>query len=375
MSELEVTPDPVVRTALQRLPVPPHEEGFWTRLDEALLDAGASPGPARYDDRKLVVVPEVAAGAPATEGPPPSASEGPDPALALVPPALRRTSNGILLAVAAAAAAVVLLAGVTLMDDRDGSEPASSDELAGPTISSLVDDAQTQGDVPAPMSAASEDASTDAVLAWVDDVGAGETASAWDAMGPTSQAHFASQAQFESELSSIAPAYRAWAASEPEDVIVTTVETSDDETLAVVTLVGIVDEDAGPHRLAEAFPVRLVADHVVLEPFALAGSLEVVVPATDPVEGDAEPVPSGEELVIVVPTGVAAPLLRLDEGETVVCGASEGTELTVLEGSPGQRCAYLPPDGMAAGEHTLTMAFMGSDGDSISAESVLFEAA
>ena len=119
-------------------------------------------------------------------------------------------------------------------------------------------------------------------------------------------------------------------------------ESSDDETLAVVTLVGVVDEDAGPHRLAEAFPVRLVAGDVVLEPFALAGSLEVVVPATDPVEGDAEPVPSGEELVIVVPTGVAAPLLRLDEGETVVCGASEGTELTVLEGSPGQRCCVPP---------------------------------
>ena len=47
MSELEVTPDPVVRTALQRLPIPPHEDGFWTRLDEALVDAGASPGPAR----------------------------------------------------------------------------------------------------------------------------------------------------------------------------------------------------------------------------------------------------------------------------------------------------------------------------------------
>ena len=291
-----------------------------------------------------------------------------------MPPALRRTSNGILLAVAAAAAAVVLLAGVTLMDDRDGSEPASSDELAGPTISSLVDDAQTQGDVPTPMSAASEDASTDAVLAWVDDVDAGDGQRV-GCHGPhvPGSLRLAGPVRVGAQLDR--PAYRAWAASEPEDVIVTTVESSDDETLAVVTLVGVVDEDAGPHRLAEAFPVRLVAGHVVLEPFALAGSLEVVVPATDPVEGDAEPVPSGEELVIVVPTGVAAPLLRLDEGETVVCGASEGTELTVLEGSPGQRCAYLPPDGMAAGEHTLTMAFMGSDGDSISAESVLFEAA
>ena len=174
MSELEVTPDPVVRTALQRLPIPPHEDGFWTRLDEALVDAEASPGPARSTIASSSSCPR-ARPTPRRQRRPRPRLE-PDPALALVPPALRRTSNGVLLAVAAAAAAVVLLAGVTLMDDRDGAEPASSDELAGPTISSLVDDAQTQDDGPTPMSAASEDASTDAVLAWVDDLGAGETA-------------------------------------------------------------------------------------------------------------------------------------------------------------------------------------------------------
>jgi hypothetical protein len=53
----------------------------------------------------------------------------------------------------------------------------------------------------------------------------------------------------------------------------------------------------------------------------------------------------------------------------------EGSELTDLEGLDGQRCSYLPPEGLAAGEHTLTMAFVGSDGTSISAGSILFDAA
>ena len=120
-------------------------------------------------------------------------------------------------------------------------------------------------------------------------------------------------------------------------------ESSDDETLAVVTLVGVVDED-GTAGTAWPRPSPFGSSTATWSwsRSRSAGSLEVVVPATDPVEGDAEPVPSGEELVIVVPTGVEAPLLRLDDGETVVCGAAEGTELTDLEGSPGQRCAYLP---------------------------------
>ena len=42
---------------------------------------------------------------------------------------------------------------------------------------------------------------------------------------------------------------------------------------------------------------------------------------------------------------------------------------------PVQRCSYLPPDGIAAGEHTLTVAFVGADGTSITADALLFQAA
>ena len=60
----------------------------------------------------------------------------------------------------------------------------------------------------------------------------------------------------------------------------------------------------------------------------------------------------------------------------MVCGVAEGTELTDLDDGAGP--ALLLParrTGSSAGEHTLTVAFMGSDGASISAASLLFDAA
>ncbi len=84
---------------------------------------------------------------------------------------------------------------------------------------------------------------------------------------------------------------------------------------------------------------------------------------------------AGEELVIVVPVDAAAPILRLDDGQTAVCGEAEGTELTTLDGASGQRCAFLAPGGLATGGHTLTVAFLGADGASITADSLRFEAA
>jgi hypothetical protein len=136
-----------------------------------------------------------------------------------------------------------------------------------------------------------------------------------------------------------------------------------------------VDQEGAAQRRADAFPVRIVDGDAELEPFAYAGAIEMVVPEPAPADGEAAPVASDEELVVVVPSDVEAPILRLDDGDAVVCGEVEGSELTDLEGATGQRCSYLPPDGLTEGEHTLTMAFVGADGSSISAGSVLFDAA
>ena len=171
----------------------------------------------------------------------------------------------------------------------------------------------------------------------------------------------------------LAEGYGAWSAAEPDEVLVTPVAKGDDGTIAVVTLLGTV---GGSEARADAFPVRIHDGDVVLEPFASAGDLEVVIP--EPASDDGlswETVDTDEELVFVLPSDAKAPVLRIDGGEAVVCGQAEGTELGDLDQSSGQRCAYLPEKGFPAGPHTVTIAFLGPDEGSITAESIRFEAA
>jgi hypothetical protein len=284
----------------------------------------------------------------------------------------------VLLAVAAAAAVVVTLAGTTLLDEHDSAQPVPADEQAQAFQASntpAAGDVQPDDATPSAMSAESEAASSEAVLEWVDDLGTGDASGAWKAMGPASQAHFGSQDAFEAEMSSLSEGYGAWSSAEPEDVLVTPVLSSEEGTTAVVSLIEMLDQEGTGERRAVAFPVRLVDGEAVIEPFASAGVLEPVVPVAVPAGSVPEPVGSEEELVVVVPSDAKAPILRLDDDEAVVCGQAEGTELTDLEGSPGQRCSYLPPQGMEPGAHTLTAAFVGPDGASITAESMLFDAA
>ena len=91
-SDAEVTPDAVVRTALQLLPIPAHPDDFWTRLDAA-LDAEPPLEMPVLPVRRVQV--GEAARRPGLRGALGLELER-DSALALVPPALRRTSNGLL---------------------------------------------------------------------------------------------------------------------------------------------------------------------------------------------------------------------------------------------------------------------------------------
>lgn len=366
MTGADVQPDVVVRTALQRLPVPAHADDFWERLERS-LDAESLRGAATASNGRMTAVPGVA----------PLRDLERDPALALVPGTLRRTSNALLVAVAAAAVVVVALAGNTLLESRDGTQQVTSDNepLASAELDALLDDAKPEAATPSTMSSAGEDASSKAVLTWVDDLRAGHGDEAWSALGPGSKAHFGSQGAFEEQLTALAEGYGTWSGRQPEQVLITPVQADGDSTLAVVTLVGTVMVDGVEQHRADAFPVRVTDGQAHLEPWAFAGEMEVVVPEDVPADGTRPPVDPGEELIIVVPSGAQAPILRLDDGEAVICGEAEGTELTDLEDTPGQRCAYLPQDGISAGEHTLTVAFLGADGTSISAASLLFDAA
>ncbi len=365
MTDADVQPDVVVRTALQRLPVPAHADDFWARLEAAL-------------DAETITEPAWANGMVAAAPVEPSVRHlERDPALALVPGTLRRTSNALLVAGAAAAVVVVALAGNTLLESRDGTRQVSSGDQpeASAELNALLEDAKPEAATPSTMSSRGEEASSDAVLAWVADLRAGHGDEAWGALGPGSKAHFGSQGAFEEQLTSLADGYGSWSGTQPEQVLITPVQADDDSTLAVVTLVGTVMVDGVEQHRADAFPVRVADGEAHLEPYAFAGEMEVVVPQDVPADGTRPPVEPGEELIIVVPSGAQAPILRLDDGEAVICGEAEGTELSDLEDTPGQRCAYLPTDGISEGEHTLTVAFLGADGTSISAASLLFDAA
>lgn len=373
MTDPGVPADGIVRTAVQLLPVPAHADDFWARLERS-LDTETAPSKPATRARPVVVAAADATRAPAVT---PVLEPAHDPALALVPGALHRTSNALLVAVAAAAIVVVALAGNTLLDERNGTKQITSggQSQASAELDALVHGAQPDVVTPSTMSADGEDASSEAVMAWVDDLGSGNGDDAWAAMGPVSQAHFGSQAAFEEQLTSLAEGYGSWSGSDPAQVLITPLLASDEGTLAVVTLVGTVTVEGEQQHRADAFPVRVVDGEATVEPFAFAGELEVVMPEDVPEGGVRPPVPAGEELVVVVPSGAEAPVLRLDDGETVVCGIAEGSELTALEDMPGQRCSYLPAEGISPGEHTLTVAFLGSDGTSISAASLLFDAA
>jgi hypothetical protein len=260
----------------------------------------------------------------------------------------------------------VAIAGTSLMAERDGT--SVSEPEADAALETLVRNAQADGGTVTTLSAEREDESSEAVLAWVDDLGAGDADAAWEAMGEVSQAHFGSQAEFEGSMSDLVEGYGPWSATQPERVLVTPVAAGDDGTIAVVTLIA--------DGRADAFPVRIDGGDVVVEPFASAGDLEVVIPEASSDDGLGwESVGTGEELVFVLPGDAEAPVLQVDGGDTVVCGEADGSELGDLDQSSGQRCAYLPEGGFEPGAHTVTIAFLGPGGDSITAESIQFEAA
>jgi hypothetical protein len=301
----------------------------------------------------------------------------PDPALALVPVGIRRRSNVVLSAIAVAATIVVVIAGTTLVRDRTGGGADTADVADAPDDTTDARMASTSSSVPTTSSLTSgaDAAPADAVLAWVDALAAGDTHTAWSAMGPASQSHFGSESAFADEGSALAEGYGAWSAATPDDILVTSLVASGDGEVVVVTLVGTVEQEGTRQHRADAFPVRVVHGVASLEPFAFAGEVEIVVPEPVPEGGTRPLVHADDELVVVVPRGVDAPMIRLDDGQTLVCGEAEGTELRELEGTPGQRCTYRPEGGIDPGDRVLTVGFLSTDGTGISAESVLFEAA
>lgn len=367
----QVEPDVLVRTALQLLPVPDHGPDFWVDLERRLAGE-ASPAEGPTTAVRAAAAAEAVTAAPALLPPQPAGSRS------VLPPELRRRSNAVLAVAAVAAAVLVVVAGSALLRQRSGGD-ARTTELAGttPTTPVPTDSARRALGTTLPeVSADVGDESTAMVMRWVGALGAGDADAAWASLGPASRDHLGGRAGLDDLMSELGEGYGAWAAATPEEVLVTPVGAAADAQVVVVTLLGDVEHDGRVERRSDAFVVLLVAsagDHH-LEPFDTAGTIELVDPEV-PASDGAAPRLEGDELVIVVPDGVEAPVIRLDDGEPLVCGASPGTELTALEGSTGQRCAVSPAGGIEPGEHHLTVAVMALDASGVSAEAVRFRAA
>lgn len=336
--------DPVVRAALQLLPVPEHAADFWDDLRLALARETA-PDPV-----------PVVAGMPDAD---------PEVVQPLLPTSLRRPGNAVLVAVAVAAVVVVAAAGQSLLASRTGG--ASRRSSASAELEALVDRSQPVDAAPDALSSAEERSASGAVLAWIGALVRSEASEAWGALGPASQAHFGTATAFEEEMGDLVGAYAPWADANPTEVLVTPVATDEAGTLAVVTLVS--------PTATEAVPVRLADGAAKVEPIAPGAGLELVAPEAAADADRAGPLAPGEEILVVVPIGADAPLLRIDDGDVVACGETDGSRLTTLDDGSAQRCAYLPPEGVLSGRHTLTVALLGSEGSLLGARSVLFDAA
>lgn len=144
MSDDAIAPDPVVRTALELLPVPEHDPGFWAGLDARL----AVEPPRQVHEPALAVGPtRTAPDAPVANGIAPMEIQDtatgplsedrpvervPDTALGLLPPGLRRRSNAVLLALALAAIVLVVVAGAALVRNRAGNGLGTTDVVEAP---------------------------------------------------------------------------------------------------------------------------------------------------------------------------------------------------------------------------------------------------
>ena len=361
----DVEPDGFVRTALQLLPIPAHDDDFWARLDTALEAEGARAraGPAPSSRRRRPDATE-----PATRGRARSVARG---GAARLPTRLQRACSRW----SPPRPSWWWPSPADPARRRRGTTVGTADPAADAALETLVQDAQSAGTVTT-LPAAREDESSEAVLQWVDDLGEGDAEAAWTAMGDGRRPTSAPRPSSQGLMTDLAEGYGAWSAAEPDEVLVTPVAAGDEGTIAVVTLIGTVEQEGAPEPRADAVPGPHRRRRGGPRALRLGRRPRGGGPGAAR-RGRRRPAAVGtdEELVFVLPSDAEAPVLRIDGGDTVICGEADGTELSDLDQAAGQRCAYLPEGGFAAGPHTVTIAFLGPDGDSITAESVQFDAA
>jgi hypothetical protein len=339
--------DPVVAAALTAFDVPPHRPGFWVALDRAIddlsddtgTDAGpeaeaeAAPGSEVTVFAAPVLAPPVPA-TPAERDAPIDLADGTGPAGA---PRTSRMRVVVRLLGAAAVIAVVLGAGAML---------AREDSAGGPDLSAPgPDDDADDADVV-------EGGAADAVLQWIDALGAGDLAAAAALIGVQTEAYaIALDGSVEAHLQTgYTEGYGAWASSTDRTVTVHEI----DPGAAVVVLRGTRQVEGTVEEGVAAIPVRHAES---------AGVWFVEPNAFDPdVESQRLEYVGGQ------PTPGAALEVGIGAPGTMYfwLGDDEPTAVPTATGDLGHTATWTVPDSAEPGD-LLVIAFVSETGTTFTA--------
>ena len=336
--------DPVVADALAMLPVSDHGPDFWTRLDRSLAAVDAERSSASSGVATTAVGGD--------HDPAAGRDEGLPPPIDLRPTGTPRPARRwAFMAVAAAAALVaVAVVGSTLALDDGGDLDLTTSQTTGTAPSIAPVTTAPPASAPGGAGPAVEpESAEEAVFAWVDALGAGDGETAVALLGPGSIDYIESLGQepvsFMSELSE---GYGAWSASTDRSTTDMPVPSESGATVAVVVLMGTVQQEGTTAYRTVAVPVRSEDGRYRVEPVAL-GDGETRIEFVSPPEG-----PDGlgglpaDGVIELLAPGAEQVAVRLDGGE-----------VQSPEVGAGGRVRFDPPGEMTSRTHLLVVASVG----------------
>jgi len=332
--------DDVVRAALDRVPTPEHEFGFWHELDRRLDHLPPSPiglqSPLGTQDH-------MAPGREITTAPATLAILEARPAKGRARPPRWLLVAAAVVIVASVAGAIGAIGGSDKGDVHVGTQPPS------PTSTSVP-----------PATATAQDAA----LAWLDKMAAGDLRSAWDALGPTAKDAWPSFDAFAAARSSFSEGIASWATADGRQAGTVAVGPAGQPAFYVTTITGVRHAEGTTEDGAIAIIVRDEgAGRHTIEPFSPAGSagLQLTAPAS---AAHAPSVDRSAPVTATAPTDTARLQFVLDRDTAVV----EPTQ------NRAGQAQYAPPQGWSPGRHVVTAVLVSGTGAPM-ATAVVFQVA
>ena len=198
----------------------------------------------------------------------------------------------------------------------------------------------------------------EAARVWVAALGAGDLDRAWAVLADASRQQVGGRPGFDAMASALAEGWGAWAFAPEVISSTTTLVSSGEGEAGTVTLAGTVSQEGTTERRGAVLGVRVLGGVAAVDPFTRPEtSAEIEAPA------NGAAVPCDTELVAYVPAGTQVLQFSID-----------GFQMTPeTEGADGdrQRASLELEDGMAAGDHVLTVAYVDAAGR-IGGEAVTF---